>query len=66
MIEIEKERVGLIRQLENGRIVQIGLTESQSIMLQLFLSQLSKDKPLLQLGEDWDLILASTQNSNPQ
>lgn len=55
----EIERCGIIRQLQDGRIVQIGLTETQSIMLQLFLSQLSKEKPLLQLGEDWDLVLAS-------
>lgn len=52
--------VGLVRQLEDGRIVQIGLTVSQFDILQAFLCVLSKESPLIQMGEDHDFVLKST------
>lgn len=65
MTEIKKEflepgYVGLIQQTEDGRILQIGLTENQSNCLMDFLSQLSKGNPLMQMGEEHDLVLKST------
>lgn len=52
--------VGLVSLMEDGRIVQIGLTVSQFEMLQVFLGILSKESPLVQMGEDHDLVLKST------
>lgn len=52
--------IGLIRQLEDGRIVQIGLTQEQSTMLQMFLSGISKESKLIQMPQDYDLVLKST------
>ena len=49
--------VGLIQETKDGRIIQIGLTEKQSNMLQVFLAALSKDQPLVQMTEEFDLIL---------
>jgi len=39
---VEPGTIALIQQESNGRIVQIGLTESQSNMLQFFLAKLSE------------------------
>lgn len=52
-------QIGLIQQQPDGRIVQIGLTPSQSTMLQAFLTSLSKEKPLLRMGKEYELVLAS-------
>ena len=49
--------VGLIQETKDGRIIQIALTEKQSNMLQVFLAALSKDQPLVQMTEEFDLIL---------
>jgi hypothetical protein len=49
--------IGLIQETDDGRIRQIGLTPEQSEMLQIFLATISKDSPLLQLGEEYDLVL---------
>jgi hypothetical protein len=57
---VEPGTIALIKQLENGRIVQIGLTQSQSSMLQLFLATLSKENPLVQMPEEYDLVLKSS------
>ena len=54
---LKKLNVGLVRQLENGRIVQIGMTEEQSTMLQIFVAALSKEKPLVELPHAWDLVI---------
>lgn len=51
--------IALIQQQENGRILQIALTEEQSKMLQIFLAALSKESKLVQMPEDYDLILKS-------
>ena len=51
--------IALIQQQENGRIVQIGITQAQINMLQLFLAKLSEERKLIQMPEDYDLILKS-------
>lgn len=54
-------KIGLVQETEDGRIRQIGLTEEQSNILQLFLASLSKESPLVQMGEDYDLVLKNTK-----
>ena len=51
--------VGLVQETEDGRIRQIGLTEEQSKMLQILVAQISKGSPLVQMGEEYDLVLKS-------
>ena len=53
--ELKTGEVGLIQQLKDGRIIQIGLTIDQSKMMQMFLAALSKDSPLIQMGDDYEL-----------
>ena len=57
---LEPGKVALIEQTKEGRILQIGLTKSQSSMLQTFLAMISEDSPLVQMDEDWDLVLKSS------
>lgn len=54
---LEIGKVGLVQETEDGRIIQIGLTPSQSEMLQIFLATLSKESPLVQMSEDYELVL---------
>lgn len=56
---VEAGTVALIQQTESGRILQIGMTAAQSEMLQIFLATISQGEPLIQMGEDYDLILKS-------
>ena len=56
---VEVGTIALIQQQENGRIVQVGITQAQSNMLQLFLAKLSEESKLIQMPEDYDLILKS-------
>lgn len=56
---LEIGKVGLVQETECGRIVQIGLTPEQSDLLHSFLATISKDSPLVQMGEDCDLMLKS-------
>ena len=63
MVKIENApigKVGLIQETEDGRIIQLGLTQTQSECLQLFLASLSKESPLVNLGRDYELILKNT------
>lgn len=55
--EIAKGTIGLLRVEQDGSIVQIALTESQSALLQMFLVHLSKDSPLIVLGKEYNLKL---------
>lgn len=57
---VEVGTIALIQQTEEGRIVQIGLTPSQSNMLQFFLAELSKESKLIQMPEEYDLVLKSS------
>ena len=50
-------KIALIQQDKKGRIMQIGLTQSQSDLLQIFLATISKDSSLVQMGKDYDLAL---------
>jgi len=61
---LEVGSIALIQQTKEGRILQIGLTTSQSALLQNFLAVISKDSPLVQMGEDWDLVLKSSIKKN--
>ena len=61
-IKVETVDVGtiaLIQQTETGRILQVAMTPDQSKMLQIFLATISQGQPLVQMGEDHDLILKS-------
>jgi len=57
---LELGKIGLVQETEDGRIVQIGLRAEQSEMLQLFLATISKDNPLVVMGEDYELVLKSS------
>jgi hypothetical protein len=56
---VEAGTIALIQQQENGRVVQIGITQAQSNMLQFFLAKLSEESKLIQMPEEYDLILKS-------
>lgn len=51
--------IGLIQELEDGRVVQIGLKHNQNKMLQMFLANLSKQSPLMKMPEAFDVVLRS-------
>ena len=53
------EHIGLIKRMPDGRIVQIGTTAQQQMMLQMVLASLSQDKPMAILPERYDLVLKS-------
>ena len=57
---VEVGTIALIQQTETGRILQIGLTPNQSEMLQSFLAVISKESKLIQMSEEYDLILKSS------
>ncbi len=54
---VEIGRLSLVRETEDGRIQQIGLTEEQSKMLQLYVAVISEGNPLLAMNEKYDLKL---------
>ena len=57
---VEVGTIALIQQTEEGRILQIGLTPNQSEMLQSFLAVISKESKLVQMPEEYDLVLKSS------
>jgi hypothetical protein len=57
---VEVGTIALIQQTEEGRILQIGLTPNQSEMLQSFLAVISKESKLIQMPEEYDLVLKSS------
>lgn len=60
MAKFERTKIGnlaLVQETEDGRIRQIGLTEEQSKQLQFYCAIISQEKPLVQMGEDYDLVL---------
>jgi hypothetical protein len=60
MPKFERTKIGnlaLVQETEDGRIRQIGLTEEQSKQLQFYCAIISKGQPLVQMGEDYDLVL---------
>lgn len=61
-IKVETVDIGtiaLIQQTETGRILQVAMTSEQSKMLQIFLAAISQGQPLVQMGEEHDLMLKS-------
>lgn len=58
-IDDVKQLVGLVQETEDGRIRQIGLTEEQSKQLQFYVALISQGSPLVQMGEEYDLVLKS-------
>lgn len=61
---LELGKIGLVQETEDGRIIQIGLRPEQSEMLQVFLATISQDAPLVQMGEDYELVLKSEGLAN--
>lgn len=57
---VEVGAIALIQQTEDGRIRQIATTKEQSRMLQLFLATLSQESKLVQMPEEYDLVLKSS------
>lgn len=55
--EITAGQIGLVQLSEDNVIRQIGLTEQQRRTLEIFLASLSKEKPLVLMGEEYDLVL---------
>lgn len=53
------EHIGLIKRMPDGRIVQIGMTQEQQTMLRLSLGAIFQDKPMVQMPEQYDLVLKS-------
>jgi hypothetical protein len=47
---------GLVRETEDGRIQQIGLTPAQSEILQAFLAMMADSRPFVGMPEKYDLI----------
>lgn len=54
---VEPGVIALIQQQEDGRIVQIAVTEEQSRILQLLFASMSRETPFVKMGEEYDLIL---------
>jgi hypothetical protein len=52
----EVGRIGLIQQQDDGSIIQLGMSEEQSDMLQLLVASISSDKPLVKLPSKYNLI----------
>ena len=53
--QLEGDAVGLVMLSKDGGVVQIGLSQEQSDMLQMFAAMLSQDSPLIKLGEEYNL-----------
>jgi len=56
---LEIGRIGLVQETPDGKIIQIGMTPEQSDQLQILLGALSQQHPLVQMGEDYELVLKS-------
>lgn len=60
MPTFERTKIGnlaLVQETEDGRIIQLGMREEQSHLLQIFMASLSKESPLVVMGEEYDLVL---------
>ena len=58
-MNIEKAKVGsvgLIQETEDGRIIQLGMTEEQSTMINVLVAKISEASPLQNLGKDYEMI----------
>lgn len=59
-------QIGLHQLTNDGKIIQIGLTKDQHTMLETFLGIISKETPLVQMGEDYELILKKDAENKEQ
>lgn len=50
----------IVKQEEDGSIVQFAMSPQQKIMLTAFLSSISKETPLVKMSEKYNLVLKST------
>jgi hypothetical protein len=57
--DLEEGEIGLVM-ITDGRVAQIGLTPEQSIGVRFMLGALSQDKPLVIMGEEYDLVRKDT------
>lgn len=53
------EHIGLIKRTHDGRIVQIGMTQEQQVMLKVSLAAITQDAPMVRMPEQYDLVLIS-------
>ena len=53
------EHIGLIKRMPDGRIVQIGMTQKQQMMLQMLLGSITQDRTMVILPSEYDLVLKS-------
>lgn len=60
--EIPVGGFGIIMKTSDGTLKQIGLTESQHYMFEMLLTTMSHDKKLIQLPEQYDLILKNEKD----
>ena len=60
--KIEVGEFNIVRLMEDGSIKQLGLTEEQYNMLTHFLGVISKEKPLILLGKEYNLKLDNNGN----
>lgn len=57
------EHIGLIKRTADGRIVQIGMTQEQQVMLKVSLAAITQDAPMVRMPEQYDLVLISEVES---
>ena len=53
------EHIGLIKRMPDGRIIQIGMTQEQQVMLKMSLAAIMQDAPMVRMPEQYDLVLIS-------
>jgi len=56
---IKDGEIGLIT-TDNGRIVQLAVTKEIHQTIMILIGSLSKENPLIKMGEEHDLVLKST------
>lgn len=56
---VESGIIALIMQDENERIIQLGVTQEQSDMIQILLASISRESAFVKMGEEHDLVLKS-------
>lgn len=61
---LKPNEIGLISQDETGNIYQIALTEEQSKVINMIVASMSsKEKPLVRLPKEYDLILKNKDHN---
>ena len=60
---LKDNEIGLVM-VENGRIIQLGMTADTQKIITALIASVSQSHPLVRLGEEHDLVLKS-QTKNP-